>query len=512
MKKLGIVLILIVACTVLLFAAPATETGGGTESSAQNLSGEIVISIIASDYSKVAADALIAAYNKQNPNVKVLWEPVSADYPSWLSTQLAADIVRPDIVSGNYVKSYGEYLDLNKYRYTTNRYTGKTWDEDFDFTHIEAALTLPDGKRYLVGTQAVDILWVYNADIFKKVGVSAPKTWDEFAAVCKAIAAAGYTPIGINYNWLLPQWVSQAYWQQYDQPIKEIAKSKPGDFNYDPNVDYMWNVARFYQGVRDGTIRYDTPEMVEYITNLKKVFPQYATEDLYITDQTYPLFLQQQVAIIIESSPALGRIKTDMANLANTKRLEELKIDPNAKLQTFDWGIFPHPPMTGGLVNAPNRVFASIVGEYIAVVEKTQQQTDLVMDFLKFWLSAPGYDAWVAGYLGGERSWEPGGPVLVRGVDIPPKFQEMFDNLGLDKKENNPMTNPDRLLTTVTGGNAGVQAEAYELFRKVLDDEITSRQFADGFQALLKDNLPKILNAINLAPERLDHPERGPSE
>ena len=252
--------------------------------------------------------------------------------------------------------------------------------------------------------------------------------------------------------------------------------------------------------------------MVEYITNIKKVFPQFATEDLYIITQPYPLFLQQKVAIIIEASSALGRITTDMKNLDNTARLEELEIDPDAKLQTFDWGIFPHPQMTGGLVNAPNRVFASIVGEYIAVVEKNQTQTDLVMDFLRFWLSAPGYAEWVAGYLGGERSWEPGGPVLVRGVDIPQQFQDLFNSLGLDKKEANAMTNPDRLLTTVTGGNAGVQQEAYELFRQVLEDEITPRQFADGFQALVTDNLDKILNGINLAPERLDHPERGPTE
>jgi len=43
-----------------------------------------------------------------------------------------------------------------------------------------------------------------------------------------------------------------------------------------------------------------------------------------------------------------------------------------------------------------------------------------------------------------------------------------------------------------------MQKEAVELFRQVLDDEIAPQQFAAGFQALITDNLDKILDAINL--------------
>ena len=281
----------------------------------------------------------------------------------------------------------------------------------------------------------------------------------------------------------LSQWITQAYWQQYNQPAKEIAKSKPGDYNYDPDVEYTWNVARFYRGIRDGEIRFDTPEMVEFITNMKKIFPQYATEDLYVLPDPYPLFLQQKAAMTVQTSGAIGRTKRDMGILDDTTRLEELKIDINAKLKPFQWGVFPHPPMTGGLVNAPNRVFSSITGEYISAIEKNQRQTDMVVDFIRFWVSAPGYQAWVEGYLGGDRGWTPGGPLLVSGVNIPREYQELLDSIGLDKKEGNPMTTPDRLLTSVVGGAAGMDKAAFELYRQALHDEITPQAVCSQFSS-----------------------------
>lgn len=507
-------------CGALLFASgggekvqsPATQPAGTmARSTIPQHSGEIVVSILASDYSKVAGDALIKAYNALQPNVKVVWEPVATDYVNWLNTQLAAGNVRADIVSGNYVKNYASYVDFNKYRFQSNPYTGKAWSEDFNFTHIDAALTLPDGKRYVLGTQSVDILWIYNKDILDKVGVKPPKNWDEFADVCRKIKAAGYTPIGINYSYQLPQWVSQAYWQQYNQPAKEIAKAVKGDYNYDAKEKYTWNVARFYRGIRDGAIKFNTPEMIEYITNLKKVFPQYATEDLYVITDPYPLFLQQKVAMIVDTTGAFPRIKFDMANLSNKARLQELKIDAATQLAGFAWGAFSHPPMTGGLVNAENKIFESITGEYIAAVDKNQKQTDMVVDFIRFWTSKPGYEAWIAGYQSGERGWQPGGPVIVSGVQLPKEFAELFSSLDLNRG-GDPMNTADRLLTTVVGGGAGVQTQAYELFRKALQSEITPKQFAEDFQALVTANLDKIVKAINLPPALLDHPERSPTE
>jgi hypothetical protein len=168
--------------------------------------------------------------------------------------------------------------------------------------------------------------------------------------------------------------------------------------------------------------------------------------------------------------------------------------------------------MTGGLVNAPNAVFESITGEYIAAINKNQRQTDMVIDFLKFWISKPGYDAWIAGYETSDRGWQPGGPVLISDVNIPPKFDAVFESIGLDKKEGNPMTTPDRLLTSVVGGGAGKQQEAFELFRRVLEDEITPRQFADMFQAMMTNGFGDIVKAIGLSTDLVDHPERSPTE
>ncbi len=50
----------------------------------------------------------------------------------------------------------------------------------------------PDGHRYGVN---IDVVWTpyiyYNKDIFKKVGVDVPKTWDDFYAMAAKLRAAG---------------------------------------------------------------------------------------------------------------------------------------------------------------------------------------------------------------------------------------------------------------------------------------------------------------------------------
>jgi raffinose/stachyose/melibiose transport system substrate-binding protein len=75
--------------------------------------------------------------------------------------------------------------------------TSEEWTKRMDPNALDQ-ISL-NGKVY--GTEIWDIVasnyWVvnYNKDIFKKLGISVPKTYDEFKAACEKIKAAGITPI-----------------------------------------------------------------------------------------------------------------------------------------------------------------------------------------------------------------------------------------------------------------------------------------------------------------------------
>ena len=75
--------------------------------------------------------------------------------------------------------------------------TGEEWTKRMDPNALDQVSL--NGKVY--GTEIWDIVasnyWVvnYNKDIFTKLGIAVPKTYDEFKAACEKIKAAGITPI-----------------------------------------------------------------------------------------------------------------------------------------------------------------------------------------------------------------------------------------------------------------------------------------------------------------------------
>ena len=100
--------------------------------------------------------------------------------------------------------------------------------------------------------------------------------------------------------------------------------------------------------------------------------------------------------------------------------------DDAASLRPFRWGTFETPPQVNPLVVAPVRGTESASGQYISVIDKDQPQTDLVMDFVMFWLSAPGYQTSVDGAAAANQ-FIPAGRIMVRGVQIPGHLAELFE-------------------------------------------------------------------------------------
>lgn len=504
------------AATAQATAAPAQGT-----TSMQKFSGTIVISPyqISGSPSKLAQDALTKAYQQYQPNVTITWEvPSTANYIQWLGTQLASGNIRPDIVSGNYQASYSHYVDFYKYRYVTNPYTNEQWDKDWqwDYARTDNAA----GQRFFLATQAVHIFWFYNQDLFSKAGVEPPKTYDDWVNVCQKLQSAGITPIGMHKNNLI-QWLNEVYWDQYDRPWWEIFHAQPGDWDYnakrdanfkyrpdDQNIDreYDLNDNRYWQAVSKQTIRYDTPEVTDFMKNIMKIFPQYATKDLWLEVDRYALFLQQQVAMMPDASWSLFTLPRDLAHLDETAK--KLKLKQGTTLKAFKWSTFENPGMSGSLVKAPVRAIESIAGEYLSAIDKNAQQTAMVADFMMFWMSKPGYQTWIDAYAK-SGLWAPSGPILINGVQAPAEYEDQFKQIHMMGNAES-----DHNAFLVTGGyGSPMQRDTFQAFQDTLAGKMAPEDFGKQFETLIHDKyFNDLIKSAGLSMENIDNPQLAPKK
>jgi ABC-type glycerol-3-phosphate transport system substrate-binding protein len=493
--------------------APTTASGQGTVNT--DLRGQLIVSI-SSDVPEEAYTKLISAYRERRPNVELLWEYSSAaeeNYDTWLSTQLAAGDIRPDIVSPNY--TYRGFVNFDKYRTTINPHTGNPFEQDYDYQLMQLN---PFAEGIVMATRAVHVNWFYNKELFAKAGVEPPTTWAEFVEVCSKLEAAGITPIASNYIWMLPQWISSTYFDQYHVNWVEQVRAQKGDWSYNPALDdafvydptnphihrsYSFNAQRFWKGIRDGELRFDTPEFAEMTRNLAAIFPQYAIDDLFVIEDPYLPFLQQQAAIMSNGSWMPNILNQDMEAL-NPERLEELELPADTNVRAFEWGTFENPPMEGPLVKSPVRAVESAAGEYIGIIDKNQQQTDLALDFVMFWLSAPGYQAFFDGRVEAE-DLNASGPLAVRGVQEPPALQETFAAMPiLGNAENQYNFMPFYL------GEGDLITDARNLFKEALEGKITPEDYGTQLQEYVTTNFERIITSNGLTMADIDNPARQP--
>ena len=487
-------------------------------SSVTKFKGQVVIATIQNPPA-AAKTALTHAYKAHQPNVNVVWDTRHfngpADYTSWLGTQLAAGHIRPDIVSGNYQPNFRGYVNLDEYRATINPYTHRPWDQDLNWDFFRG--TNAKGERIMLATQAVHINWFYNKDLFAKAKVAPPTTWDEFVDVCAKLHKAGITPVVSNYDYMVPQWFAEVYFDQYHIEWVKVVRAHPGDWDYDPALDgkfkfnpsdpnihnkYTYNVQRFFKGIKDRVLRFDTPRVAEIVKNLAAIFPKYATKDFFVIEDPYPVFLQQQAAIMSNGSWALPELANDLASLTPA-RLKQLGIKPGT-VKPFAWGTFENPPMQGKLVQSPVRSVESASGEYAGIVSKTQPQTNLAVDFLMFWFSKPGYQPYLAADAKSSQ-FTAAGPLEVRGVEYPPQYQKLFRNV---KFLGNAEVAYNGDWTSFGGGD--IQKDLRGLLQSALQGHISPQKYSTMLQHYVMTHFDAILKNVGLTAADVANPARQP--
>lgn len=177
--------------------APATTAPTGTSGTAvapdTSVSGDITYFTFsaAPDHLK-DLDAMIAAFNKQYPNVKVKVETAPYDtYFTTLQTRIAGGQA-PDVFELNFENfvsyaSKGSLMDLS-----SMISADKSFDPAVFYPRAYQAFQL-NGKQYGLSESFSDVVLFYNKDLFDKAGVAYPTaswTWDDAVQAAQKLTDA----------------------------------------------------------------------------------------------------------------------------------------------------------------------------------------------------------------------------------------------------------------------------------------------------------------------------------
>ncbi len=215
---------------------------------------------------------IFSAYEAANPNVKVEFTGyASTDYPTVIKTGLSTSD-GPDIVMLHPYKSIDQYVTAGQLSpLTTTQVPGLA--NSFGKDSLKASQY--DGKQYGVPFALQTVQIYYNKDIFKKAGVSVPKTPAQFKAMLPKIKSAGFTPISIT---------GKDAWQLVNV--------------FDGIVGPNYGGRSWVEGARTGTSKASDAAFRKALTEfagLEKFFPRFVTGVDYATSQT--LFSSGQAAM-----------------------------------------------------------------------------------------------------------------------------------------------------------------------------------------------------------------------
>jgi multiple sugar transport system substrate-binding protein len=133
--------------------------------------------------------------------------PTSASYQQVIQSQLQTTNP-PDVAK------WGSGYQLQDIARTGTLYPlDDVWKESIAKGWVPAELQdifKYQGKTYAMPLQQGYYVMFYNVQLFDKLGIAAPTTWDEFLAACTKLKSAGITPLGATQvnSWPIAVWMS----------------------------------------------------------------------------------------------------------------------------------------------------------------------------------------------------------------------------------------------------------------------------------------------------------------
>lgn len=227
MKLKKLTAILLSAGMVVSLAA--CGSGGGDDGESSGNGGDVTITF-STNVVGGKADALQAACEafSEETGYTVDFQAPGESYEELMKTKMSANEL-PDVFTthGWSVARYSDYLEP---------VNDMEWAADIN-EQIKPVITDADGNMYVLPID-MDIAGIIcNMTVLEEAGVNPDdiKTWDDFAAACDKIKAAGKTPIhmGGKDSWTIGQyfdWAAPSYYIT-DDSTSQAEALKSGEFD-----------------------------------------------------------------------------------------------------------------------------------------------------------------------------------------------------------------------------------------------------------------------------------------
>ena len=161
-------------------------------------------------------------------------------------------------------------------------------DAEWKALYNEKALEVNsrDGKVYGSSAEGNTIGYFYNKELFEKAGIAGPaKTWEEFFAQLETLKAAGITPLSMDTAdsaWVTSLWMGAMIATKNEAGQAFMSQMMPDNYN--------------------------TPEVIEALANIQKMFMEYTTLDAVggKYENAANAFLSGQTAMIANGPWMIG--------------------------------------------------------------------------------------------------------------------------------------------------------------------------------------------------------------
>lgn len=239
-------LLLTIAVTTVIGTSLLTGCGSKTDT-VEN--GKVKLELFSTKpENKTILESLVNEFQEKNPNIEIsINAPANAG--TVLKTRLAKNDM-PDLIALGADSTYGALVDGNALVDLTNDSVINNIQKPYlDMLHGIAG---NDGDKiygvpYATNADGV----IYNKEIFSKLGLQIPKTWDEFMTVSKKIKDSGQLPF---YLTLKDAWTGICYWNVLAsdlQPSNFLSDKKAGKTTFAAThgeiVDKMENIGTLAQ-------------------------------------------------------------------------------------------------------------------------------------------------------------------------------------------------------------------------------------------------------------------------